>query len=80
MKADKTYGVPKMKIHESINIISKVARNYMKVTDVSRYIGDVVTFCMYRLQEDNAFTAENLEKMLADEAEFHLRSQSKDVA
>ena len=69
-----------MKINESIEIISKVARDYMKVTDQSRYIGDVVTFCIYRLQEENSFTTENLEKMLADEAEFHLQSQSKDVA
>jgi len=69
-----------MKINESINIISKVAREYMKVADVSEYIGTVVTFNIYRLQEDNSFTAENLEKMLEEEAEFHLRSQAKDVA
>jgi len=69
-----------MKINESIPIISKVAREYMKVSDLNRYIGDVVIFCIYRLQEDDCFTTENLEKMLADEAEFHLRSQSQDVA
>lgn len=69
-----------MKINESIDIISRVARNYMKVTDIGRYIGDVVTFCIFRLQEDNSFTTENLEKMLAEEAEFHLRCQAKDVA
>lgn len=69
-----------MKMNESIEIISKVARNYMKVSDQGRYLGDVVTFCIYCLQEDNSLTAENLEKMLAEEAEFHLRCQSKDAA
>lgn len=69
-----------MKINESIDIITKVARNYMKVTDTPQYLGDVVTFCIFRLKEDNAFTTENLEKMLAEEAEFHLRCHAKDVA
>lgn len=69
-----------MTINESISIISQVARGYMKSTEVSEYLGDVVVCCIYQLQEDNCLTAENLEKMLAEEAEFHLRCQSKDAA
>ena len=69
-----------MNMNESINIISQVARGYMKATEISKYIGEVVIFCIYRLQEENSFTPENLEKMLAEEAEFHQNCLSKDVA
>lgn len=65
---------------DSIRIITEVALTKMDKSAVGDYVSTVITFSINRLTEKKAFSAENLEKELAEEAEFHLRCQSKDAA
>lgn len=65
---------------DSIQTITEVAHSKMDKSAVGDYVSTVISFCINRLTERNAFNAENLEKELAEEAEFHQRCHSKDAA
>lgn len=69
-----------MSASESINTIYKVAKTRMKAGEAGNYVGEVISFCINRLSQEGMFSNENLEKALEEEAEFHIKCQSQDVA
>lgn len=67
---------------EAINTIYLEAINKMKMKEgqASQYVGEVISFHIRRLSFHLSLNPENLKKALIDEAEFHIKAPSQDVA
>ena len=69
-----------MSVTDSINTIYQIAKSKMNEGEAGAYVGEVLTFRLNQLSENKCFSSDNLERALEEEAEFHLRCKSEDVA